>query len=46
MQGRASPVLAVPGWTRTRTKRQGPLALVSKVFPTEHEDFVLLLFKN
>lgn len=33
VRGRASPVLAVPGWTRTRTKRQGPLALVFKGLP-------------
>lgn len=46
MRGRASPVLAVPGWTGTRTKRQGRVAPVAKVFPTEQEDLVVLLFKN
>lgn len=46
MQGRASPVLAVPGWTDTRADRQGHVAPVSKVFTTEQDNLVMLLFEN
>lgn len=46
VQGRGSPVLAMPGWTGTRAKRQGHVAPVSKVFPTEQDNLVVLLFEN